>query len=379
MLKNKTLKQSYNKLTSAVLAIFLMAFVFYPYLASAAALTAVSDTQTRLKEGTLSSHDILFTLVGSNTFAAGETITIDFGEDDSKYTVAGSTTTAGDFDFNDGTERVIYSYTNGSADCTGSSGVNDVAIGINDTTGVLTVLACPSFTASGAAATANLEYGTAATTGGSGTNRVTNPATQGTYVINIAGTFGDSGSFATAILDTADDDQVTLNATVDPSITFALSAHVSNFNTLAPGVVDTADTNITLTIGTNGNGGYTVNVKDAGSGSNPGLWNATASAIIGSADASYNATADLTAVSVGYGLQASCTAGCTTATDITSDFRQGSDTVGGVTLADKLLANYTSAPTANHTIAIVHKAKAATFTKAGSYTDVLTYIATGRF
>jgi len=166
---------------------------------------------------------------------------------------------------------------------------------------------------------------------------------------------------------------------VDPSITFSLSANSTSFGILAPGVVDTADTNITLTVGTNAASGYSINVKDAGSSTNPGLYNSTATAIIGSADGSYNNTGDLSSVPSGYGLQASCTAGCTTNTDIDSRFRQGSDTVGGLEITDIPLATYASTLSADHTISIVHKAKSASATPAGTYTDTLTYVATGNF
>lgn len=207
--------------------------------------------------------------------------------------------------------------------------------------------------------------------------QITNPAT-GTYVITIGGSFGDTGSFAVYITGT-NDDQVTLTATVDPSITFSLSGTSSAFGTLVPGVVDTADTVITLTVGTNGNGGYMITVRDVGNTTNPGLYSSLASSLIGSADGSYNATADLSSVPTGYGMQAACTAGCTTNTHVNSDYRQAANTVGAFTLTDKNVVTYGSSTSADHTITNTYKARASASTKAGSYTDTLTYIATATF
>ena len=59
-------------------------------------------------------------------------------------------------------------------DCTGHTEVNDIAVGIDDATGIVTFTACGTFTSSSSGATINIEYGTAA----GGTNRVTNPTAQ---------------------------------------------------------------------------------------------------------------------------------------------------------------------------------------------------------
>jgi len=225
--KNKNLQKFIH-----ITLVILLVIVIYPRFTSAAALTALSDTMTRLKVSTLSSHDILFTMASGNTFAAGETITVDFKEDapESDFSVNGAASVVADFDFsNDGAERVIYNV-GATTDCTGSVGVNDISVGIDDTTGIVTFLACPSFTASPATAIINIEYGTAAA---GGTDRVTNPSAQ-TVVIDIGGTFGDSGKLAVVIIA---DDQVVLDATVDPSITFSLSANSSNFGPLSTGSV----------------------------------------------------------------------------------------------------------------------------------------------
>lgn len=340
-------------------------FVAYRHIAQAASLTSLSDTMTRLKVSTASSHDITFTIGGSNTFAAGETITVDFHEDDSDFTVAGASSAAADFDFNDGTERTIYNV-GSSTNCTGSSGANDISVGIDDTTGIVTFLACGSFTASGSGATVNIQYGSAAS---GGTNRVTNPSSNGTYVIDIAGTFGDSGSLAVAI---ASDEQLVITASVDPTITFSLSANSTAFGTLSSSSVTTASPNITLTVSTNAESGYSITVQDAGSGSNPGLYNSSAASLIGSADYSYTNTTDLSSVA-GYGIQAS-----SASATIDTRYDQTGTTVGGFEITPQTLATYGS-PASSHTVTITSKAKVTGSTAAGSYTDTVTFIATGNF
>ncbi len=320
----------------------LLAF-FAPSVAHAGTVTAVSDVLTRLKVNTTSSHDITFTLTGSNTFAATETITVDFGEDDSKFVVDGASSAIADFDFNDGAERTIVGVDD---DCTGHSGVNDLAVGINDTTGVVTFRACGSYTASGSGATVNIEYGTAA----SGTNRVTNPnpgSPPVTYVLDLGGTFGDSGKFAVVIVA---DDQIAVTATVDPTITMSLSGNSTAFGTLSSTSVTTSSPNITLTISTNATNGYTVTVQDAGNAANPGLYNSTAAFLIGSGDYSYNNSADLGSVA-GYGAQcSSASATCS------SPYNVSGNNVGGYELTAQNFATYNSTAD-GHTITITNKAK----------------------
>jgi hypothetical protein len=190
----------------------------------------MSDTMSRQRTSTLSSHDILVTLVGANTFATGNTIVYDFGEDSSRFSVADSGWVAGDFDFNDGTERTIFAVTQGASPtdaCSGSSGSNDVGVEVDTDDGIITVRGCGSMAASGAAATVNFEIGSAAA--GPGTNRITNPSSAASYPIPITET-SDSGTLAVPILT---NDQVTVSATVDPTITSTLSSTTCSLGTLS--------------------------------------------------------------------------------------------------------------------------------------------------
>lgn len=359
-----------NKKPKKILPILTAIFLFFwGTPVQAAALTSVSDTMSRLEEGVVADHLIKFTtLTGAGD--VGDTITIAFpagftigsvdytdidlqhgpttGLETSETLAATADATSWGASFGGGQTLTLTHPTNGTTGDIAVSDIVTIKIGLN---------------ASG------------------GNAQITNPGTNNTYILSLAGTFGDSGKLAVAILDSASDDVVTMDANVDPSITFSLSAHNSSFGTLSPGVVDTADTNVVLTVGTNSAGGYVINVRDTGNNANPGLYSAGANDIIGSADGSYNATADLAnaGIAKGYGLQASCLTGCTTGTHIESKWRQASDTVGGLTLVAGTLATYNAALSGDHTIQVVAKAKAASTTKAGNYADTIYYIATGVF
>ena len=223
----------------------------------AAALTTMSDTMTRLQTDQLSSHDILITLAGANTFASGNTIQYDFDEDGSDFVVANASWVAGDFDFNDGTERVVFAVTQGAAPtdaCTGSVDVNDVGVEVDTDDGILTVRGCGSMTASGAAPTINFEIGTSA----GGTNRITNPDTSGSTTIPITETT-DSGTLAVPIMSS---DQVTVSATVDPTITSTLSSSTCLLGTLSDANIQTCT--YTNTVNTNATSGFTSTILDDG-------------------------------------------------------------------------------------------------------------------
>jgi hypothetical protein len=353
------------KISFILLLLIALIWLFYPRIASAA-LSTLSDVMTRIaKSPTTSSHDILFTLGGSTTLDAGETVIVDFHEDEADFTVDGAATVVADLDITvGGAEKTIVDV---DGSCVGHSGANDMVAQVNDSTGVLTITACGSFTSSGAGAIINVEYGTAAT---GGTNRVTNPGTADSYIIDITAAT-DTGKLAAVIVD---NEQVSLTGSVDPSITFSLDANASAFGALSVSSINTCTPNITLTIGTNAQNGYTITVQDSGNTTNPGFYNSSASYLIGSANAAFDDNDLLEIGQEGYGIQAS-SAGST----IAARYDQSGNNVGGLEITATPLASYATKMTANHTITIVHKAAIATFTSAGNYADTLTYIATGNF
>ncbi|MFC1656889.1 hypothetical protein ACFL14_02950 [Patescibacteria group bacterium] len=335
---------------------------------SAASLQSLSDVMTRIKVSELSSHDISFTLDSGTEWDADETITVDFDEDGGGFAVNGASSAIADFDVTTAAvERDIYNV-GATTDCTGSVGSDDISVGINDTTGVVTLLACPSFTSSGSGDDINIEYGTAATDTGSGTNRVTNPGSAQNYLIDITAA-GDTGKIA---IDTELEDQISVTASIDPSISFSISSTSAlNFSTLST-TLPTIVNGPTLAIGTNGSGGYTLYIYDAGNGSgSAGLYNSVAPYLIASA------TADLDAVDGGYG--AICTEVLTPDGACQAPYNVAANNVGALQTTAQAFASYGSKPTGTDSYLLDLGAEAPAAADAGSYADTLTIIATAIF
>jgi hypothetical protein len=229
----------------------------------AATLTNRSDLLTRLKIAEGSSHEISFNLSAANSFAAGETITLDFDEDSGGWNVDGLNAVLADFAFDDGTPRALVAI-GAVPSCTGLNGVNDISIGINNTTGVVTFLACGNFVASASSASVVIRIGTAA----GGTDRLTNPVSVGQYQVAIGGTFGDTGGFEVEIVN---EDQVVVTGTVPNSVSFTTNDTSIGFGILTPDssryatgdLLGSASEQIahTFTIGTNAVNGYSLTVN----------------------------------------------------------------------------------------------------------------------
>lgn len=170
---------------------------------------------------------------------------------------------------------------------------------------------------------------------------------------------------------------VTVSAEVVSSIACDRSPAATDFLTLSTGVVATSTPNASTTMScANSAGGCTLYVKDDGSPSNPGLWNSSASSLIESPDAAYNATATLSGSAEGYGIQgATTTVGSGAVLGLATRYLQIGNTVGGLatsTLVGLTLASSTS-QTTNREVLITHKAVIINTTPAGSYADIITY------
>lgn len=349
-----------NKLV-AVLAFASLIFIVTP---ANAALSSISDTMTRQKVSTASSHTITFTATGN--IPANQTIAIDFGEDSSYFTVDGAGTAIGDLSVTNGAARTIVGV---DGLCTGHAGTGDIAASVNDTTGILTLLTCGSYSATTAAITIN--YGTAA----GGTNRVTNPSVKGTYVvpITLSGGLVDSGKFAVSIPEASGDDQIPVTANVNPSITFTVVNTAFALGDLSPSSISTSSLNA-VSVGTNATGGYTIKVQDIGGvgTANPGLYNSGGS---GTLIASSSTT--LSAGTEGYGGQCAVTSGSgACGFQLTS---AGEAVTGFADNSWSTFASYGSKPSGTDGYQIRVKAAINASTTAGSYVDTLTLVATGNF
>ncbi len=149
--------------------------------------------------------------------------------------------------------------------------------------------------------------------------------------------------------------------TSTPTIDFALDTTNANFGTLSSSQVNETSNSVNITINTNANSGYTLQVYDTGDTSSGGLYNGTATHLITSNDTT------LTAGTEGYGIQATSS----TAT-IDNKYDVSSDEVGGLGVSANNLATNTSAVT-NESVTINIKAAIAGSTPAGDYQDTIYY------
>ncbi len=124
-----------------------------------------------------------------------------------------------------------------------------------------------------------------------------------------------------------------------------------------------------ITIGTNGSGGYTISVRDQGSGTNPGLYNSGAAKLIPSATAT-----PLVTNTEGYGGQCNKVSGSGACV-----FTGTGENINGFTLGYQTFASYGLKPSGTDTFQIRVKASINTSTDAGAYSDTLTIIAAANF
>lgn len=347
----KIIEKLLNSKLFVVFTILLLTAVFIPST-KAAGLTSLSDSMSRLKASTASNHTIQFT--APSNWDVGDTVSLTF---DSGFDLTGlSNADATDYDINTGTEETIVV----SGNCASSDAIEITSISGQ----VITFTACPNYTAPGISSTISFEIGSNAITGGTGNTQITNP-TAGTKVISIAGTFGDTGSVAVAIIS---DDQIPVSASVDSTLTLTVANTTLALGAMNDSAVATTSEN-NIVVGTNGYHGYAITVKDAGNGSSPGLYSSGVSKLIASS------TATLAAGTEGYGANCNKTSG-----DGTCLFANGAtDNVTGLALAGGTFASHSSKPSGNATFRIRVKAAIASSTDSGTYSDTLTVIGTANY
>lgn len=354
----------------AVVAMLFGTIGYSPLTAVAAQFTGVKDTLSTEATSTTATHVITATLVGGDTFAAGETMTYDFVDADFTLNAIGNWQTT-DFSFNDGTSRTVTAVSSSSGvDPSCSAGSNNVAITIDTSTNNFKVTACSSYSASSSNATVTFTInGTASSGNGTMTNKSSDVDSS---KFTITESNGDTASGA-VVAET--NDVVNITATVDPTLTFSNDDATVGFGTLtsANARYATSDTNgtatanttaHTLTIGTNAPSGYTLTYNGAllTSGSNT----IAAATITGDADG--------TPGSAQFALDATVT-GTGTAS---SGYERASNNYNFVAGSATQLAS-ASAPVSSDTVAVRYIANIAASQAAGSYSTNLTYVVTGNF
>jgi hypothetical protein len=380
-LKNENkMKNFYLKFLSTFTVVALLLFVVGPQLIYAAGLTAISDTMSREKASTASTHVIKFT--STSAIGTGNTIAIAFP--------SGFTTTSLAI-----TELQICHGTNGTEFGTpvvaGGTACGAQPETISTTAGnnvwgvVISGTTTITFTAP-STFTNTISAGQKVTITIVATHMI-NP-TASTPSVTIT-TTSDTGSFSVPIIA---DDSVPVTATVNQTVTFSLNVALTNtggVQAVALGTLTTAAASgssdaggtiypIWTNIGTNASGGAVVTVVSAN-----GALKSTAV----SGDTIPSATATMTAGTANYGIcikSVSQTSGATLTkganfNGATCTNTANGNTVGAVTTSAQSLL--TAATPINAGVGeIMVDAENSAITPAHSdYGDTLTFIATGTF
>ncbi len=370
--------------------------------ASASTLAAAKDTMSRLKISTAANHAVVFTLptgVDFDSTTQTDFLNVDFP---ASFSESGTWVT-GDFTFNDGTARTINAVAQGAGivDCTVAAGVNNVCIAIDTTAHIFSIKPSATYTASATAATITFVI-----SGTSPDGVLTNPSSAGSATVayaecdevaacSSAFTSTHTTSVAVAI---ADDDQVGVTASVDPSITFDLDTANTDTTSVAPYTValGTLTTGAVATSSTSGSGIFSVWVRlstNAASGAAVTVLSANGTNGLVStstpADKIASSTATLAAGTAGYGVCVTSTGtGSPTQTSgatftAVSPFASTCDAtthqVGGLTTSAQNILTASSAINVAKAAVRVKAAISALTPAHNDYTDTLTFIATGTF
>lgn len=364
----------------------------------AAEITSAKDTMPRLKIDTLSNHEIMF--VTSSGVASTQSIVITFPSD-----FDGTADGQGALDYSD--VGLLYD-ASPDGTCANDGNAQDiVGSEVEDVEWIAefggTENRILTITSGGVYATVPADYEICVQIGenvylggGAANSQYTNASTEGSKSITIAAG-ADTGTISVSLLD---DDQVTISATVDPSLTFDLDVAaadtcsttespspynvaletITTANSKVSGTTDGVDL-LCLDLDTNATGGAVITVKNA-NGAN-GLVSTSVPA-----DDIDSVSDTITNGFENYGIcviQAVGNAGG----DFTevAPFNEGDCTadeqspfVGGFDGTSQTLANTQGNPIASGRVTVAVAAAISAVTDAHSdYTDTLTFIATGTF
>jgi hypothetical protein len=385
-MKSKNLFNNIVKITLLSLVLSMSMFQLQ-ILPANAAYSAMSNTMSRLQISTSANHTIAFTASGTTNWDVGDTVILDF--------VAANGFNTGSFAASD---PIDYDIKLEGADeslvAAGGCATNDAieVTTVNTTTDEITFTACPSFTPPTLTGSLNIEIeiGTHATFGGTGNTQVVNPGSTGSKTIKLEGTLESGtdpdGQLAVSIVDS---DQVTISATIDPSITFDLDTATTNTETTAPysvalgtlttGAVSTSNNSsinsVWVDLATNATGGAVVTVLDA----NAGLTSTAAGYTINSASVTLVAGAEGYGVCIASVTQTSGSLVKVTPYDGLCNTTTN-HAVGALQATAQNILNTATNPIAGGRSEILVKAAISSTTPAANdYTDTLTFIATGTF
>ncbi len=369
------MRKQLNRVISAITGLAIVGSMLLsvsPAMA-AASITSMSDTMTRLKASvTAVSHTISFTLP-AGTFSGTFLVVLDAGTaftsvatDTSALAVTGCNTFTN------------WGFSSGSATNTlsvvGTTCAGKVTIGVNATN--------PSSTGS----TKGFIF-------------ACTDANVCTTLANAQANATDAGTYAVAIVT---DDQVSVTATVDPTITFVVgasttacsNAFATNGGTVALGTLTTASitssdvasvNHICSLVNTNATAGYAITVKSLNaslkSTSTPGDTIPSATASVNPGVANYGICAG--SASTDFGIDTTTPAGSSATS--TSPFNTNCtnvaspQSVGALTTSAQTILSNTGPVSGSFATYRIKAAISATIKAHSDYTDTLTFVATGTF
>ena len=361
------LKSYVHKITSVALVTLLA--LLMPMSTFAEPLTSISTELSTLKAATSANQTIQF-VTPSGVSASTDTIIITFAD----FTIPSPfATTSVDIAAGDSGTCSSASYTDRTIADDGTAAAGVWGMATTTTTITLTPPTDVLSTTTGATSTycMQIEIGTNATHGGTGTAQITNAAA-GDKTIAFTGDFGDTGTSTVKILT---DDQVQLSAEVPQTITFSISetsASFGNLNTSATRYATTTGDNTSesaahnILAGTNATGGYTLTVtgNTLESGGN-------SITVIGASDTALN-----TGSVEQFGMKASASGGSGITVDPTYEGSVGYGYDGDSGASTVATAGGLTDTT---TYTITYVANIAADTHAGTYTTALTYVVTANY
>jgi hypothetical protein len=343
-------------LTTFLLISALIAF-FLNGRAYAANLTSISDTLSRIQVSVDADHSIEFV---TPTGVDESTDTIVLTLDDSGDAFDLSSVAYGDIDLavdDDGgcdgtwTDKTLAA----------SAGAGEWGVDVNTTTDVIT------FTAPTDATTGEITAGRCVqiqigTNADSGTNAINNPASPGTYTVDIAGTFGDTGSFA---LNIVSDDQIDISASVDPTLDVTIGSTSCALGTLSASYIETCSYDVTVS--TNATSGYVATIVADGL-----LRNASDNIDNASGDTVDRGSEEYGIGSSKAGQDIVQNSGCT------DHDTSASQPASALTTSAQQFAN-SSAPISTDVTTMCHLASVSGATPAGNYSQVATIVVTSYY
>lgn len=213
-------------------------------------------------------------------------------------------------------------------------------------------------------------------TGGSANSQYINPTTTGEKTVSLTVGSVDSGSY---VINIVDDDSVAVTATVNPSLTFAITDVSIGFGTLVStnsrfatetgSGLDTATSGNAMTIATNAPSGYTVTYNGATLTDTAPTPDTTIDAATVTGDA--DGTPGTEQFAIGFSNGAGDAA-------VVTEYDQELNNYKFVAGATTPIISETGA-TATETISAYYLANISGNTEAGSYSTSITYVASGNF